>query len=114
MAFRGRRFWFWTRRDWLCLRSRGRRRRWFLACILSFRFCWVRLRELAAARCAMSCWRRFRVCWGGRVCDRSAGAIGRDDRVLQIAVASSVGGGDRRRGLFLAAGDQRVAALEFA
>jgi uncharacterized membrane protein YeiH len=35
----------------------------------SFRFCWARLRELAAARCAMSCWRRFRECCG-RTCMR--------------------------------------------
>jgi Glycine transporter len=51
---------------------------------------------------------------GGRVCDRGAGGVGGDDRVLQIALASGVGGGDWWLGLFLAAGDQRVAALEFA
>jgi hypothetical protein len=51
---------------------------------------------------------------GGRVCDRGAGGFGGDDRVLQIAVAASLGGGDWWRGLFLVAGDQRVAALEFA
>jgi hypothetical protein len=63
-AFREHSFWFWTQQVWLCSRLPGRKRRSFLGCIPSCRFCWGRSRELAEARCATYCWRRSRACCG--------------------------------------------------